>query len=85
MVRERLLALDDAGHRLVYEFVTPAFPVENYIATMQLSPITETGGTFAEWSAVFDERPQDAGKYVEIVGQGVFAAGWTELRQHLGA
>lgn len=82
-VRERLVALDDTGHALAYTFVTPAFPVDNYIARMKLSPVSEDGSTFAEWSAEFDEKPKDAGKYEDIISNGVFAAGWKALRSHL--
>ncbi|MBF5003336.1 SRPBCC family protein [Diaphorobacter caeni] len=78
-VREQLVSLDDANHRLSYNFVKPAFPVTNYLAWIQLTPITSTGETFAEWGANFDEAPEDAGKYEEIVSVHVFAAGWTAL------
>lgn len=84
-VREQLVALDDRDHSLSYIFVLPAFPVENYVATMRLSPVSDSGATFAEWSASFDEAPEDAGKYVDIVSNGVFAAGWAALAQKLSA
>ena len=82
-VRERLLALDDAGHTLSYNFVKPAFPVQNYVAVIRLLPITDGNRTFAEWSATFDEAPDDAGKFVEIVSTHVFAAGWKALGERL--
>ncbi len=80
-VREQLVSLDDVNHRLCYTFVKPAFPVTNYLAWMQLTAITSTGETFAEWGATFDEAPEDAGKYEEIVGTHVFAAGWKALSE----
>ena len=83
LVRERLLALDDINHTLVYNFETPAFPVANYIATIVLKPITSTNTTFAEWEAVFDEAEEDAGRYVEIISNEVFAAGWTALNEKI--
>jgi uncharacterized protein YndB with AHSA1/START domain len=82
-VREQLLALSDSEHSLSYSFVKPAFPVKNYVAAIRLISITEGDRTFAEWTATFDEEPEDAGKYVEIISTHVFAAGWTALQAKL--
>jgi hypothetical protein len=38
--RERLLMLDDSRYRFSYNFETPAFPVENYVSTFELIPVT---------------------------------------------
>ncbi len=76
---ERLLELDDSRYRYVYTFVKPAFPVENYVATFELIPVTDGDRTFAQWTATFDEAPADQGKYVDIVSQNVFAAGLVSL------
>ncbi len=79
-VRERLLMLDDSRYRFAYNFETPAFPVANYRAEMEMIPVTQTGGTFVQWSATFDEAPEDAGKYVEIVSRDVFGGGLAALK-----
>ena len=78
-VRERLLSLDDSCYAFTYNFETPAFPVENYIAGMELIPVTSTDQTFVQWWANFDEKPEDQGKYVDIVSNAVFAAGLEAL------
>jgi hypothetical protein len=78
-VRERLLSLDDSRYSFSYNFEKPAFPVENYIAGMQLMPVTKTDQTFVQWWATFDERPEDAGKFVEIISRDVFGAGLAAL------
>lgn len=83
LVRERLLHLDDRFTSFSYNFETPAFPVTNYVATVRLMPVTDTDRTFAEWEAVFDEAPEDAGKYVQIISQGVFQGGWDALKRAL--
>lgn len=82
-VRERLLTLDDARCRFAYNFETPAFPVRNYLAEFELIPVTDGRRTFAQWSATFDEAPEDAGKYVAVVSRDVFAAGLDSLAGHL--
>jgi uncharacterized protein YndB with AHSA1/START domain len=79
-IRERLLAFSDAERTFTYNFEKPAFPVENYLATVRLLPVTNGDRTFAEWEAVFDEAPEDRGKYVEIISSAVFQSGWTALK-----
>ncbi len=85
LVREQLLALDDARFTFSYNFMPDAraFPVDNYVATVRLFPVTNGDRTFCEWEAQFDEAPEDRGKYVDIVSNGVFAAGWSALRATL--
>lgn len=84
-VRERLLALDDANYTFTYNFEKPAFPVKNYVATLRLYPVTQTDQTFAEWTATFDEVPEDAGKYERIVSRDVFAANFANLAKIIAA
>lgn len=83
LVRERLLALDDCRYRLVYNFETPAFPVANYRAVLELIPVTTGDRTFVQWTSTFDEAPADAGVYVEIISRDVFAAGLASLKSIL--
>lgn len=78
-VRERLLSLDDSRYTFTYNFEKPAFPVDNYLACMEMLPVTKTDQTFVQWWATFDEKPEDAGKFVEVISHGVFAAGLKAL------
>jgi hypothetical protein len=78
--REQLVALDDRQRTLFYIFATPAFPVADYVSQIRVAPVTDGGGTFVEWSAQFEERPADAGKYVDAVANGVFAVGLAALK-----
>jgi uncharacterized protein YndB with AHSA1/START domain len=80
LVRERLLSLSDRDYSVSYNFETPAFPVANYLARIRLMPVTDSDRTFAEWEATFDEAPEDAGKYVDIISNGVFQGGWNSLK-----
>ena len=80
-IRERLLLLDDARYCFTYNFEKPAFPVENYLATLRLYPVTNGDATFAEWSASFDEATEDAGRYQRIISKDVFAAGLANLKR----
>ena len=80
-VRERLLMLDDTRTRFAYNFETPAFPVGDYVAQFELIPITDGDRTFAQWSATFDEAPEDSGKYAAIISREVFAGGLKALAE----
>ncbi|WP_186386626.1 SRPBCC family protein [Stappia sp. TSB10P1A] len=82
-VRERLLSLDDSRYSFTYNFETPAFPVDNYLAGMELIPETKSGRTYVQWWATFDETPEDAGRFTEIVSRDVFAAGLAALAEKL--
>ncbi|MDR7126646.1 SRPBCC family protein [Pseudotabrizicola sp. 4114] len=82
-VRERLLELDDSRYRLAYNFETPAFPVENYLATLDLIPVTNGDKTFVRWWASFDEAAADKGKYSALISEAVFAGGLKALAGHV--
>ncbi|MGR3435911.1 MAG: SRPBCC family protein [Shimia sp.] len=76
---ETLVALSDYDMALSYTMGDTPMPLTNYLATMRLTPVTETGHTFAEWSAEFDCAPEDEEGLVESIGSGVFEAGWKAL------
>ena len=82
-VKETLLSLDDSRYTFSYDFLLPAFPVANYIATLRLIPLTSRDATFAEWSAEFDEAPGDTGKYVAVISRDVFGGGLASLAAKL--
>ena len=56
-LRERLLELDDAAHRLRYCIVESEVPLSNYVATIRLRPVTvtvtDTARTCWCWSSRF--------------------------------
>ena len=81
--RERLLMLDDSRYTFSYNFETPAFPIENYVATVELIPVTNGDRTLAIWTGTFDERPEDKGVYEALISKDVFAAGWAALAEQL--
>lgn len=83
VVVERLLILDDADHTFTYTILESPFAVRRYVSTLRLAPVTETGETFAEWSAEFDSEAADEAGLTELFGQGVFLGGLTGLRAHL--
>ena len=82
-IRERLLALSDSDLSCTYSILESPMGVENYIATLSLTPITDGNQTFAEWTAEFDAAPDRKAGLVTQIGTGVFQGAFTHLRQRL--
>ena len=83
-IRERLLGLSDHDLFCTYAILESPMGVENYIATLRLTPITDGDRTFAEWSAEFDCPPEREADLVELIGNGVFQGGFDSLKRHFG-
>jgi hypothetical protein len=83
-IRERLLSLSDYDLSCSYTILESPMPVEDYIASLSLTPITDGNRTFAEWQAAFDCAPEREAALVQQIGTGVFQAGLTALKQRFG-
>lgn len=79
--REQLLALSDYDLSFTYSIVESPLGVENYTATMKVTPITDGNRCFAEWSAEFDCPAGRERELAELVGQGVFQGGFDALKR----
>lgn len=82
-VRERLLSLDDAGYVLSYGIETSPMPVDRYVATLRLLPLTGQARSVLQWSARFDLRAPDPEGVLAQAVQGIFSAGHAGLQRHL--
>jgi hypothetical protein len=54
--------------------------VENYVATLKLTPVIDGGRTFAEWWAEFDCAPEREAELAQGIGQGCFQAAFDALK-----
>ena len=84
MIRERLLALSDYEYSCTYEILESPMEVENYTATLKLTPVTDGARCFAEWSAEFDCAPGRERELTDSIGGGVFQGGFDALKRHFG-
>ncbi len=84
-IRERLLALSDYDLSCTYSILESPMGVENYVATLKLTPITDGERTFAEWSAEFDCAPEREAELVASIGGGVFQGGFDALKGRFGS
>lgn len=84
-IRERLLALSDYDLSCTYSILESPLGVENYVATLSLTPVTESNATFAEWQADFDCAPEREEALTRQIGQSVFQAAFTTLKTRFPA
>ncbi|MBV8473559.1 MAG: SRPBCC family protein [Hyphomicrobiales bacterium] len=80
-IREQLLELSDYAMSFGYSILESPMGVENYYASLRLSPVTDVDHTFAEWEAEFDAAPEREDALVQQIGRNVFAAGLQALKQ----
>ena len=83
-IRERLLALSDYDYSCTYSILESPMGVENYVATLKFTPVTDGARSFAEWSAEFDCAESRERELTELIGQGVFQNALNALKAHFG-
>ena len=82
-IREQLLTLDDREYRSTYRIVEATVPLQRYVATVTLKPVTDGNRTFWHWESTFATPPGMERELRDMVAQGVYEAGFVNLRQHL--
>jgi hypothetical protein len=80
-IREKLLALSDLDYLCTYSILESPMPLNNYVATLHLKPITDGDLTYAEWTAMFDCDPQEEKNLIRSIGEGVFQTGFNSLKK----
>jgi hypothetical protein len=80
MIREQLLTLSDYDYQCTYSILESPMGVENYVATLKLTPVTDGNTTFAEWWAEFDPPAGKEKELAEDIGQGVFQTAFNSLK-----
>ena len=81
VIREQLLTLSDYDYQCSYSILESPMGVENYVATLKLTPVTDGNKTFAEWWAEFDCAPERERDLARNIGQGVFQTAFNSLKQ----
>ncbi|MEO5843356.1 MAG: SRPBCC family protein, partial [Caldimonas sp.] len=82
-IREQLIALSDSEHKSTYCIVEATVPLQRYVATVTLKPVTDGDRTFWHWESTFSTPPGRERELREMVAQGVYEAGFENLRRHL--
>lgn len=79
-IREQLLGLSDYEMSCTYSILESPMAVENYIAKLSLTPVTDGNATFAEWQADFDCAAQMESQLTHQIGVNVFKASFDALK-----
>jgi len=79
-LRERLLALSDRDHRLRYAIVEADLPLRDYVAEIELKPVTDGDRTFWRWTSTFGAPPGQERQWSDVVGSEVYEAGFEAVR-----
>jgi len=80
---ERLEKLDNDAKMLQYSLIRGPLPVENYLATMQLSAV-EGGRTRLEWSSDFEPAGISEADAIEAI-RGIYKGGIAGLQARFGS
>ena len=84
-IREQLLALDDREHRSTYCILDATVPLQRYVATVTLKPVTDSQQTFWHWESSFATPLGMERELRDLVATGVYEAGFENMRRHLSA
>ncbi len=80
VLREQLLALSDAGHSFTYCILSAPLPLNDYVATVALKPVTDGAATLWCWECEFSPPPDRAAELGELVAEGIYQAGFDAVR-----
>ena len=82
-IREQLIALSDTDYVSTYCILDATVPLQRYVATVQLKPVTDGNRTFWHWQSTFDTPPGREAELADMVSRGVYEAGFDALRRYL--
>ncbi len=83
-IREQLLALSDYDTFCTYAILESPMPIENYVATLRLTPVSDGDRCFVEWSAEFDCSADVEADVSNGIATNVFQSGFDALKRHFG-
>jgi NADPH2:quinone reductase len=82
-LREQLLTLDDRNYVSTYCILDSTIPLQRYVATVRLKPVTDGNRTFWHWQSTFATPRGRERELADAVGGGVYEAGFAALRDYL--
>jgi hypothetical protein len=83
-LRERLLSHSDVEREYSYNFEKTPFDVDNYHATIRVTPVTDGDKAFVEWWTTFDCDRDQQEHWVGFFAGEVFQGGFDALKAHFG-
>ncbi len=82
-IREQLLAHSDDARSYTYDFQTTPFDVDNYNATIRVTPVTDGGKAFVEWWTTFDCDRDQQEHWTGFFANEIFQNGFEALKKRM--
>jgi NADPH:quinone reductase len=82
-LREQLLSLSDRDHTLSYCILDAPMPLQGYVASIRLKPVTDGDRTFWSWESRFDTPLGREEELTQLVGEGIYEAGFAAVKRML--
>ncbi len=82
-LREQLLTLSDADMAYSYCLLETPVPLLNYVSHVRLAPVTDGDRTVWTWESRFDTPRGQERAMAELVGEGIYQAGFDAIRDHM--
>jgi NADPH:quinone reductase len=82
-IREQLLALSDHDHQYTYCIISAPLALQNYVATVKLTPVTDGNQTLWQWQSRFNTPKSQGEELSRIVGEDIYEAGFRAIKQNL--
>jgi NADPH:quinone reductase len=80
-IREQLLALSDRDYTFTYCILDAPLPLDGYVATVRLKPVTDGNRTFWHWQSEFRPPAERAAELTRMVAAEIYEAGFRAVKE----
>jgi hypothetical protein len=82
-LREKLLAHSDEKRSYSYDFQKTPFDVDNYNATLRVTPVTDGNKAFVEWWTTFDCDRDQQEHWTGFFANEIFQNGFEAMKKRM--
>ena len=82
-LREKLLSHSDEDRSYSYDFQRTPFDVDNYLATIRVTPVTDGNKAFVTWSTTFDCDRDQQEHWTGFFANEIFQGGFEALKKRM--
>jgi NADPH:quinone reductase len=79
-IREQLLSLSDRDYSFTYCILDAPVPLDGYVATVRLKPVTDGNRTFWHWQSEFRPPPEREAELARMVGEDIYEGGFSAIK-----
>ena len=82
-LREQLLAPSDHSREITNCILDAPLPLEGYVASIRLRPVTDGNRTFWQWRSRFACLEREVDRLTKLVGDAIYTAGFEAIRDRI--